>query len=417
MQQAHWLGCQASGLLLVSLLGCAAPPVPSAPVPADAYLQSARLALASYFEADASLADSQQLAGQHFVTSQLPASLDPLVPELPDGPGPAEPGTEPVQTGPGTASPVPTEAGGPAAADPAEGKVDGNDLELPGLPVDSALRPESIDELVGSAPASFARFDGTRSRFNRAAADFNVRLLGAEGLELDASGGILVNPFRLRAQLRAALHANPDLSEPSLDLAGRLLPDQTEIAPRNLAGMGYLATASDVLTLADGAESLLLSYRHQDSGRSHRVRVTRRAQGLSLRLAGLGRLGLRQVADASLSTELTLTPAGLSIELMEQRFVNASGAGAGFGSFVIRNGAMRYSGSLRSLSASDGRLMLMLEPDSLTLGRLLMQQTGPGRVRLSRYDAEGALIAASEIPIAAALAPSPLASEPAEPAS
>ncbi|MEZ0374816.1 MAG: hypothetical protein ACAI44_37360 [Candidatus Sericytochromatia bacterium] len=281
-----------------------------------------------------------------------------------------------------------------------------------------------IDAMVNSNLGSLNRFDATVNLFNRAAAQFRPQLLASQGVELDATGKIILNGNRLTAQVKSELQGDAELANPSLDLNGELkanLHDNLKL--QDLATLGFSASSSDVSVQAkaDGSssESVLLSFRNLDADVTNQVRVTTEVKGtetqeLDLRLDtqshGFVRNALREIKAAGngrekVSTELSMElDNGTKINLTEQRFITLNGAGTGFGTFSITTGTgQSFSGTLRTMTSASGNLMMILEPGDEGAGRLMLQEKANGKANLILYNSQGSLEGSTELDLESTL--------------
>lgn len=354
----------------------------------DPFLTQARLALISYLEADASFNDTLAYAGRGFSTQRFAAAAE-----------------------------------GDAGDEDGE---DENDLDLiGGLGADAALTSQlsgQINGILNTQLGGLGNFSAAHALFDRAAGAFSARLLGAPGVSLASGNAIQINAAQLSAGIRADLASDVELSNASLDLGGQLTAyAKGDLRLAELNPLGYSGSSSNVVSqnASDGrTQAVLLSFRNRDADLINQVRMISKT-GLSgsqrseydLRLesqsAAFTRTGLRELGrdaagQATIRSDLSMQlDQGSQIELLEQRFVNAQGAGSGVGSFTITTGGTTWNGSLRSVSAADGRLLLLLEPADTGRGRLVLQEKANGRADLLLYDSAGNLAARRELDLEA----------------
>lgn len=386
--QALTLPALACSLLLAT--ACQYTPATSQPaqnplVSNDPFIAQARLALANYQETDAALSDSQTLANQAFTASQT-AQVN------------------------------------------GETDVDANDLDA-GIGVINAGLGGGAD-ITGNTTATSTQIDGLINTqlsgsayaasidvFNRAAGNFTSQLAGVQGVEIDALGHTTVNYDRLRADTVANLEGDSLLANASLDLNGQLHSNAgVNLTLNQLQPLGFDARSSEVVraTEPDGstARSVLLTFQGQGTILTNQVRVTGIARELStqeLKLRsetaakGFTRVALREVARdnngqvAIDSDAHTRFSSGAMVDIIEKRFINAQGAGAGIGTFALTDSSGTViSGSLRSVAGANGRLMLIMEPSDSSRGRLVMQETGNGHANLLLFNSQGQQLATSD---------------------
>ncbi|MEZ0374729.1 MAG: hypothetical protein ACAI44_36920 [Candidatus Sericytochromatia bacterium] len=354
----------------------------------DPFISNARLALMSYQEADASFQDSQSQAMKSFGSGTSASSSTSLI---------------------------------TTAADE---KDDQNDLDV-GLTGSLGANTQittRIDSLFSQEISTIPNYSASLDLFNQAATNFSSELLGTEGVELNSQGLIMVNLNRLRADIRSDLQGDSELTAP-LDLNGQLRVNSgNSLSLNQLQAMGYTGTRSNIFVQnnADGSsfESMLLNFKNIDADIVNQVRITSMLRGntvqehnlrLESRARGFSRTALRESAIASggrtaMTSEVTMKLFnGTQIDFAEKRYVNDQGAGTGIGSFsIITQSGQTWSGTMRSVSSASGHLMLMLEPDDSSLGRLMLQEKTNDRAMLVKYNSAGKPVGSAEVNLEAA---------------
>lgn len=389
----------------------------------DPFISQARVALANYQEADATFSDSQTLASQDFSIQQLNPDVSASVDTS-------------VATGTGASTDVnattavaTSASASPSASPAAASEPDRNDFDAAlgtinaglGGGVDitgnSAQVGTQLDGIVGTQLGSTNNFAASVNLFNQAAGNFSTQLLGTQGVEINSAGQVSINYNRLRADLTADLQGDSELSNPSIDLNGQLNnQSNASLTLHRLLPLGFEPHSSQVINFsnADGSSSKSVLFTYQGLGTilTNRVRVMSTVHNLStdalkLRLEsqaqGFSRVGLREVSRDSngqlaISTNTsTKFRNGTTVDMLEKRFVNATGGGTGIGTFSITDGAgQSYSGSLRTIAGANGRLMMLIEPTDVGRGRLLMQDKGDGHATLMLYNSQGQQTATSD---------------------
>lgn len=417
----------------------------------DPFISQARVALANYQEADATFSDSQTLASQDFSIQQIDYNADASTGTPVDPSAGASTGTgastnvnastdinatagtgsaagtnvnasTTVATG---ASASPTPGASPAASsepdrndfDAALGTINaglGGGADITG---NSAQVGTQLDSIVGTQLGSTNNFAASVNLFNQAAGNFSTQLLGTQGVEINNAGQVSINYNRLRADLTANLQGDTELSNPSIDLNGQLnTQSNASLTLHRLLPLGFEPHSSQVISFsnADGSTSKSVLFTYQGLGTilTNRVRVMSTVHNLStdalkLRLEsqaqGFSRVGLREVSrDANGQLAISTNTStkfrnGTTVDMLEKRFVNATGGGTGIGTFSITDGAgQSYSGSLRTIAGANGRLMMLIEPTDAGRGRLLMQDKGDGHATLMLYNSQGQQTATSD---------------------
>lgn len=281
-----------------------------------------------------------------------------------------------------------------------------------------------IDTMMTTQISSLNTYGSSIDLFNRASAGFSNQILAAEGVELDSAGKLSINTNRLMADIRADLRGDAELMNTSLDMNGQLNGTaNSNLRLNQLSVLGYSGTSSNVLAQAnaDGttSEHVLFNFKNLDADVQNRVRVTSNMRGqvtneLNLRLdslaKGFTRTGLREISrDSNGNTQLTSEVSmklhnGSQIDMSEKRFVNANGSGTGFGTFnIVTASGQTYSGSMRTVAAADGKLMMIFEPTDTNYGRLMLQETSSAQANLALYNSQGNLAGTTQFDLEAAL--------------
>lgn len=276
----------------------------------DPFVSQARIALASYKEADASFSDSQRLASQRYATQDLGSTLtgNGSV-SVRDGgvsvgtstsvgasgstsgnaagsasgsaggsaSGSADAGASAnastssgISTGVDTSGDtgVSTSLGSGVStrvgANTSAGAADANDLDL-GLGsnlsgslntnLDGGAALNNATQISGAIRAmldtnldSLGSLDASLGLFNHAAGQFGADLLKSGGVELGSDGMVTINVNDLDAKIRAGLQGDAELANPSLDLNGQLnAGTHGNLQLFALNPLGYSATGSDSL--------------------------------------------------------------------------------------------------------------------------------------------------------------------------
>lgn len=427
----------------------------------DPYISQAQLAMASYQEVDASFADSQTIASQNFATQQADGAVNAdtstsTTTTLEN----TNVGTSTGTTVSGSAdvngggviddNDIDTSLIGQVGGNLNTGVNNGSGLNQPniisgidtslnsGLGVDitnnvnnstsmaqtAAQLSAQIDTMMTTQISSLNTYGSSIDLFNRASAGFSNQILAAEGVELDNAGKLSINTNRLMADIRADLRGDAELMNTSLDMNGQLNGTaNSNLRLNQLSVLGYSGTSSNVLAQAnaDGttSEHVLFNFKNLDADVQNRVRVTSNMRGqvtneLNLRLdslaKGFTRTGLREISrDTNGNTQLTSEVSmklhnGSQIEMSEKRFVTTNGSGTGFGTFsIVTASGQTYSGSMRTVAAADGKLMMIFEPTDTNYGRLMLQETSSAQANLALYNSQGNLTGTTQFDLEAAL--------------